>query len=232
MKELDLPDVPQLGHRRTTSDDIADALRDSILQGRFEDGQELNQVAIARHYGISRVPLREALRQLQAEGLVSARAHQRTVVVGLTPERVLEVIDIRIMLESYLLERALPHVTPELIAELQTICDEMDHITDHAEWLRRNREFHEKLYAPSNASFTLEMSGQLSSRIERYLYMWSDHGVQRSAEAGAEHRRILEAVARRDARRAKLELEVHLMHTRENIIKLFEASRTDGSATA
>ncbi|MEU7766722.1 GntR family transcriptional regulator [Nocardia sp. NPDC049190] len=232
MKELDLPDVARLGQRRTTSDDVADALREAILQGRFEDGQELNQVAIAKHYGISRVPLREALRQLQAEGLVSARAHQRTVVVGLTVDRALEMIDIRIMLECYLLERALPHITAERIAELRTICDEMDHVTDHFEWLRRNREFHDKLYAPSEASFALEMSNQLSSRIGRYLYMWSGSGVERSTEAGNEHRRILDAVAQRDARRAKLELEFHLMRTRENIIKLFETEGGSTSVTA
>lgn len=230
MTEINLPDAPQLIRRRTTSDDVADALREAILQGFFKDGEELNQVAIAKHYGVSRVPLREALRQLQAEGLVAARAHQRTVVVGLTLDRVLEVIDIRIMLEGYLLERALPNITPELIADLRKICDEMEHVTDHAEWLQRNREFHEKLYTPSGATFTLEMSGQLSGRVERYLYMWSDAGVERSLEAGAEHRRILQAIADGDVRRAKLELEVHIMHTRENIIRLFNAERGDVKA--
>jgi DNA-binding GntR family transcriptional regulator len=227
MKELELPDVPSTRFRRTTSDDIADALREAILQGHFQDGAELNQVAIAKHYGTSRVPLREALRQLQAEGLVSARAHQRAVVVGLSLDRVLEVMDIRIMLEGYLLERALPNITPERVAELRGVCDEMERIADHAEWLRHNREFHQKLYAPSGATFTLAMATQLSGRIERYLYMWSRRGVQRAPEAGAEHHRILDAVAEHDTRRATLELGIHLVHTRENIVKLLRAQQQE-----
>lgn len=223
MKESDLPEIPRLERRRTTSDEIADALRDVILRGQVQDGEELNQVVIAKRYGVSRVPLREALRQLQAEGLVSARAHQRTVVVGLPLDQMLEAIDVRIMLEGYLLERAVPNVTPALLAELTAMCDDMEHITDHAEWMRRNREFHDTLYAPSGAALTQEMSGQLTGRIERYLYMWGD---TRTEEAVAEHRRILDAVAARDVRRARLELEVHIVHTREQIVRRF----TEGHA--
>jgi DNA-binding GntR family transcriptional regulator len=72
--------LPELTDRRTTSDQIADTLREAILTGEFDDGEELNQVALAKHFNVSRVPIREALRQLQAEGLVTAKAHQRTVV--------------------------------------------------------------------------------------------------------------------------------------------------------
>jgi DNA-binding GntR family transcriptional regulator len=78
----------------------------------------------------------------------------------------------------------------------------------------------------------MELAGQLSRRIERYLYMWSGRGVQRPGEAGAEHRRILDAVADHDGRRAKLELEMHLVHTRENIVKLFRAHEAHDSTTA
>lgn len=225
MTDLDLPVASVLGNRRTTSDDIADALREAILTGHFSDGAELNQVALARHYGVSRVPLREALQRLAAEGLVSARAHQRAVVTGLTLERVLEVVDIRILLETYLLERAIERISDAQIAELAKICDEMDAITDRGAWLRKNREFHEGIYRCSGAVLAPQMASQLSGRIERYLHLWSDRGVQRTKEAGEEHHRILTAVAERDVRRARIELEVHIMHTREGIISLFKSER-------
>ena len=81
----------ELSDRRTTSDQIADVIREAILAGEFDDGEELNQVALAKHFHVSRVPLREALRQLQAEGLVTAKAHQRAVVSSLSVDRVLEI---------------------------------------------------------------------------------------------------------------------------------------------
>src|SRR4051794_22192488 len=67
--------LPPLAERRTASDEVADTLRGAIINGQFDDGQELNQVELARHFGVSRVPVREALRRLQAEGLVTAEAH-------------------------------------------------------------------------------------------------------------------------------------------------------------
>lgn len=209
--------------RRTTSDDIVDALREAIAKGRFHDGEELNQVTLARDFGVSRVPVREALRQLQAEGLVSSQAHMRTVVLGLSVERVLEALDLRMLLETYLIERVAAHLTDDDLGELRRQCDEMDGVTEHLEWLRRNRTFHELLYSHAHADLALELSRQLSVRVERYLHMRRDTGVQRTEEANAEHRRIVEALAVHDVGRARAELEQHILHTRERVVELFEA---------
>src|SRR4051794_19531937 len=124
--------------RRTTSDDVADALRDAIVRGDFQDGEELNQVALAKHFGVSRVPVREALRQLQAEGLISAKAHMRAVVTALTTERIAEVLDLRILVESYLLRRAAGRLTPSDLAGLRQLCDQMEGTEDHEAWLELN----------------------------------------------------------------------------------------------
>jgi len=208
--------------RRTTSDDIVHALREAIAKGRFRDGEELNQVTLARDFGVSRVPVREALRQLQAEGLVSSQPHMRTVVLGLSLERVLEALDLRLMLETYLIERVAANLTEDDIDELRRHCDEMDGVTDHLEWLRRNRNFHELLYSHAHTDLALELSRQLSVRVERFLHMRRDTGVQRTEEANAEHRRIVEALAARDTARARAELEQHIGHTRERVVQLFE----------
>lgn len=217
--------------RRTTSDDIADTLREAIATGEFSDGEELNQVTLARHFGVSRVPVREALRLLQAEGLVSSRAHMRAVVVGLTLDRVLEVLDLRELVEAYLLDRAVGQVSDADVAELGRLCADMDAVADHQQWLERNRHFHERLYAHSGAETAQELARQLTARVERYLHLYSDLGVQRSAEANAEHRRIVDALADRDAARARAELHTHIGHTRERIVRLFGA-RADAPADA
>lgn len=210
--------TPVLAERRTTPDHIADALRDAILSGTLTDGQELNQVALAEHFGVSRVPVREALRQLQAEGLISAKAHHRAVVTSLTMEHIVEIFEIRILLESYLLEKAIPNSDAAHLAALEDLLDRLDAIEDHHEWVATNREFHRLLYQPSERTITIALVEQLGARIERYLTAWSaGEGVQRMAEAGAEHRAILAAVGEKDVRRARTELELHIMRTRQGV---------------
>ncbi|MGH9025845.1 MAG: GntR family transcriptional regulator [Acidimicrobiia bacterium] len=213
--------LPQLNDRRTTSDQIADALREAILTGEFDDGEELNQVALAKHFGISRVPIREALRQLQAEGLVSAKAHQRTVVTGLTVDRVVEILEVRAVLEAHLLTKAVKARTPKQLEHLRDLCRQMDEITDHQVWLRKNREFHQTLYTNSGRTFTLDLIDQLSARVARYLQLWSDTGIERTKEANAEHWAIIDAMGDGDVRRARRELETHIAHTTERVIKQF-----------
>jgi DNA-binding GntR family transcriptional regulator len=221
MKQATESSWPEPLARRTTSDSVADRLRTAIVKGEFADGSELNQVTLARAFGVSRVPVREALRQLQAEGLVSARAHMRTVVVGFTLERVLEVIDLREVVESYLLRRAVPLIGPTELEALTALCDEMQATTDHGEWLQQNKLFHATLYACSGAELALELADQLSARVERYLHLRADRGVQRVEEANREHLRILAAVAAQDGDGAQRELEEHIRHTRARVIELF-----------
>jgi len=225
-ESMELPFTGQL-QRRTTSDDIVDALREAISRGHFKEGEELNQVTQARRFGVSRVPVREALRQLQAEGLVSSQAHMRTVVTGLSVDRVLEVLDLRAMLETYLLERAASRLSPSDLDELRSLCADMDAAADHQEWLTLNKSFHELLYSRSDADLTRELSRQLAVRVERYLHMRRDSGVQRTEEANAEHRRILSALERGQVDEARTELQAHIAHTRDRVIQLFEAQPVD-----
>ena len=208
--------------RRTTSDDIVDALREAIVRGDFEDGEELNQVALARHFGVSRVPVREALRQLQAEGLISAKAHMRVVVTALTVDRVAEVLDLRILVEAYLLGRAAEHVAAADLDELRELCDRMESVEEHEEWLQLNKTFHARLYAHAGADLAMDLSRQLSARVQRYIQLGQSDGVHRNAEANAEHRRIIDALAAGERDRACAELTAHIGRTRSRIVELLQ----------
>lgn len=208
--------------RRTTPDLIADALREAIFSGAFEDGEELNQVALAEHFGVSRVPLREAMRQLQAEGLINVEAHRRAVVTSLTPDTLVELFDLRTLLEVYLLELAIPHLDDEEIEQAGEICDEMDVSTDHGDWLRLNREFHRLLYRPAQRAFTLSLVEQLTGKAQRYLSLWSSgKGIDRVEEANREHRKILAAVKKGDSDAATKTLTTHIAHTRQRVEAMF-----------
>lgn len=219
---LPLPVSKELQDRRRTSDYILDALREAIYDGSLPDGAVLNQVAVADHFGVSRVPVREAMRQLEAEGLINAEAHRRPVVRGLTLDRVLEIFDLRAMVEGYLVEKATPHIDKRYLDELANLIEGMDGKLDHRSWLSLNARFHQALYEPSQAITALQMAEQLRGRAERYLRMWSaGRGVHRNAEASREHERILEYVRTGDAFSARREVEQHIIHTRDEIIRLY-----------
>jgi DNA-binding GntR family transcriptional regulator len=202
---------------------VADSLRDAIVRGDFEDGEELNQVAIARHFGVSRVPVREALRQLQAEGLISAKAHMRAVVTALTVERVAEILDLRLLMESYLLRRAAGLMTDRDLADLLDLCAEMEGTSDPEAWLTLNTRFHERLYSPAKADLTVDLAQKLTARIQRYLQPARGGSAGRNAQANTEHRQIVEAVAAGQVDRACTLLEGHVSATRAHVLTLLQS---------
>ena len=216
MAELSVRVAGALEERRTTTDHVADALRQAIVTGELPDGTELNQVELARHFNISRVPLREALRRLEAEGLISAAAHRRAMVIGLDVRRVAEVFDLRKLLEGELLAHAAAHIDEAALDGLRRLCDEMDATDDHERWLERNARFHQQLYVPAARPTTLELAEGLRHRVERYLR--GSGGLDRAQEAGREHRRIVDALAAGDSSRARAELEAHVGRTAERAI--------------
>ena len=217
--------------RRITADYVADALREAINNGDLEDGAVLNQAALAEHFGVSRVPVREAMRQLQAEGLIDTRAHRLAVVRALDLERIVEICDLRAVVEGFVIERAVPHVSPEDLSEARELIAQMEEEHDHAAWLALNARFHGILYEPSGAQTSLELIEQLRVRGERYVRLWSrGSGIHRRDEANAEHVEIVRLVEAGDAAAARVAVERHIAHTRERLIVRAEQMRAAAEA--
>ena len=203
---------PALIERRSVSDHVLASLRDAIRSGALPDGTELNQMSLAAHYGISRVPIREALMQLQAEGWITARHHHRAVVRGISSDRIAEMIELRLTLECTLLEYAVPRMTAASIARLDAVCNEMEQCTDHDAWLRANSAFHHVLYEVANRPATLEMLEQISSQVERYIRS-KGSTLAREREALAEHRAIVDAVRAGSIAQTQELMRGHIGHT-------------------
>ena len=198
-----------LGRRRSTTDIVAGVLRDAIITGVLRAGEELNQVVLARQFGISRVPVREAIRLLEAQGLVISQPHKRTVVSSLTPSTLEEIFDVRVYLESAALAAAIPRMTPDVLGELDNLVLQMDQDVDHRAWMRLNDQFHDALYRLSGREFITSLIRQLRQQVERYFWA-GGHGVRRNRPANAEHHRILDACRAGDVTRAQDELRRHL----------------------
>jgi DNA-binding GntR family transcriptional regulator len=217
---------PTLQGRRITADYVADGLREAIQSGRLADGAVLNQAAIAEHFGISRVPVREAMRQLMAEGLIETEAHHIAVVRSIPLERIGELYDYRALLEGYLTERAVPHIDADQLKKLRAKDTAMRKVADHSKWLRLNSEFHAAILSVAGDETGLELVAQLKSRVERYVRMWSDGvGIHRPAEAGKEHGEILDLIEVGDAAGARAAVERHIRHTGELLVAYGESVR-------
>jgi DNA-binding GntR family transcriptional regulator len=200
---------PNLRERRTAASTVADSLRAAIQSGVLHDGVELNQVALAEHFGISRVPVREAMRALEAEGWISALPHRRAVVAAVSPTRVAETFEVRALLEGHLIEQSIAAMSPAQLERLTALSQAMETMTDHSEWVAANRRWHQLLLEPSGSEMTLELIAQLTSQVERYLNLRGEN-VVREAEAGHEHRDILQAVAAKDVTLARERLTAHI----------------------
>lgn len=209
-------DAHQALEQRTTPDHIADALRIAIYDGQFKDGEELNQVELATYFKVSRVPIREALRQLQAENLVRSIAHRRAVVVGLDLEEMLELVEIRAVLEGFLVAKAGPQLSATALRRLSDLCDEADRIRDYDyNWVLKNWEFHRTLYQPSRSKAAISMVEHLNLRVERYVRRSGN--IKRLRQAAAEHRRILRDIERGDFAAARIRMQEHILETREQV---------------
>ena len=212
----------QLG-RRITADYIADALRNAINSGQIADGAELNQVELAARFGVSRVPVREALRQLQAEGLIESRAHRLSLVRGTDPARLVEVFSLRALIEGWLVEQAVRHIDAATISAARAINERLRSETDHPAWLELNTEFHQLILKPSGAQTALEMLVPLRQRAERYTRRWSrGNGVHRPVQTCAEHDEILRLIEAGDAKGARVAAEEHVQHTCEAVLEAGE----------
>ena len=200
--------------RRTTSDYVAEALRDAISSGRLEDGAVLNQVHIAEQLGVSRVPVREAMRMLEAEGLIDASAHRSPTVRALSRARIDELLELRALLEGHLTAAATPNADAATLARLTQINGEMKKTTDSAAWIELNREFHTTLTAVARRPETLEVLDGVRLRAERYVQATtSELSPARIKAVTREHAAIIKAVKAGDPDAARTAAVEHVQST-------------------
>jgi DNA-binding GntR family transcriptional regulator len=208
----------------------AEALREKILRGEYAEGAALRQDAIAAQLGVSRIPVREALRQLEAEGLVSFSPHHGAVVPSLSLPEIEELFELRALLESDLLRKAVPHIDAPVLARAAKILDDYDDAFDRrdiATWGTLNWAFHATLLAAAGYPLTLGVLANLHSQSERYmrLQLSLTHGERRASD---EHHAILAAAAAGDADRAARLLARHIIGVGVSVREFLRVQRGGG----
>lgn len=205
-----------IGKSASAASIIFNALRKAIIEGELADGEPLRQDEIARGFNTSRIPVREALTMLEQQGLVKTERYKGAVVAGLSMEEAAEIFDFRALVESEVIRRAVPNMTPEVLDQARACLEQFSAADDPMRYGDLNRMFHETLYCASALPYHLSVIDNSMDRIDRYLraqLVLSD-GM---ARANREHLDILEACARGDADKAAKLTAEHIRGARDSL---------------
>ncbi len=194
--------------RTTTSDRVYAQLRRSITQGTMPGGTVLNQIDLAAQFGVSRVPVREALRRLQAEHLLVARPFQRYVVHSPSSSQVLDLLDVREVLEQLALRRLLasPVLRSETLADARGVIAVMAPGDPYGQWIVNDRQLHRILNGAG--SEIARIVDEARERIQQFLLTTT---ISRRSQvlAVAEHHALLDGLEREDE---DVVMEIHSRH--------------------
>ncbi len=197
---------------RTLSAAIIDRLRQEILRGDHAPETQLRQDALAAAYGVSRIPVREALLQLESEGLVRIEPHRGAVVTPLSRDEVEDVFALRLMLEPRLARSSIPALTEDDLLRLEALDQAFDEAIDKgdaARWGRLNAELHLAMYARANLPRTLSVVANLLQTSERYTRLQlATQAAWRRAQR--EHAELVALCRLRDAGGAAALIEAHV----------------------
>ncbi|PLZ03164.1 GntR family transcriptional regulator [Burkholderia sp. WAC0059] len=207
--------------RPTTVELVTTEIRQRILSGDLAPGEVLRQEALADELGVSRVPIREAITRLTAEGLLTNVPHKGAYVAELSIDEVRETFDIRLRLEPWIFSEAIARVTEAEIARAERLVKEMDK-ADSGLWGQLNWRFHETLYLPAQRDITLQMLRVLHDRCDRY-FRFQVVKVPIREQSHDEHMGLVTACQKRDAKLGAKLLEQHVKTAAQQIMAVVEA---------
>ncbi len=197
--------------RQPLAGQVADELRRRILTGEMTEGTQLMQEQLAAEFGISKVPVREALFQLEAEGFVVQQFHRGAVVSGLSPAQLMELFELRAQIEAWLIELGMTHATADDVSRAGEIADRLRDTDDADEAWDLNWQFHEALYRPAGKPYVINHLMKLHSQTGRYVRMQYAAALSREA-IRQEHEELLALYARKDASVVDM-LREHILHS-------------------
>jgi DNA-binding GntR family transcriptional regulator len=192
--EKNPPRKPDPIRRQSLAAAVIERLRDKILSGELREGEQLRQDAIATEFQISRIPVREALSHLAAEGLITIVANRGAVVSALSPDEIMQMFETRAVLECYMLRYAIPNMTEEDFQRAEDILvhyqESLEKDSEVKSWGQWNWSFHSALYTPANRPFMLSILKTLNINCDRYtrLHLVFTRDLRRAGQA---HRELL-----------------------------------------
>lgn len=205
---------------KTRTQLVVETLREKILNGAIKAGQPLRQAALAEELNVSRIPVREALLQLEAEGLVSFEPHKGATATELSIDQVDELFELRAMLEADLLAASIPNLSEEKLDEATKLLDKLNQSLGKENaantWSELNSNYHNCLYSGAIRPQTQDLVNTLNKNADRYIRMhllWAG-GI---SKAESEHNELLSLCKQRNVEKAVALMKQHILGSRDEI---------------
>lgn len=215
---------------KTRTQMVADILREKILSGEIPAGEPLRQDALAKQFDVSRIPVREALLQLEAQGLVHFEAHKGATATELSLSKIEELFNLRVLLEGHVLEQAIDKMTAVEIDQAREILTSFDEALDTGtrveKWSELNYAFHETLYRAADMPQAMEIIKQLNTKSDRYIRMQLlfTSGIDKAEQ---EHGNLLDLCEKGDKVAAVELLRKHITEAGEAIRDLLKRQQAE-----
>jgi DNA-binding GntR family transcriptional regulator len=202
---------------RTIQQLATERIRRAILDGTFRPNDRLNHAELAERLKISRIPIREALRVLEGEGLVKSYPYRATVVSTMSAEEIEEAYEIRILLETSAAQRALGRMDAANVRRIRAAYEQMLEPIDPDTWVSLNSKFHQELYSASNWTRLMSIVEMLRNLTAPYVRLYVSDSSERDG-ANSEHGEIVAAVEARESVTLRAVLRKHLTHSCQGIL--------------
>ncbi len=213
--------------RQSLPEVITNDLRERILSGEMAEGETIRQEALAEDYDVSRMPIREALKRLNAEGLVQWANNRGGSVSKHSLSEIGEIFDLRILIEVDLFRRAIPNMTSSDFARCDEILTQMEASYDEndvGKWGILNYKYHSALYAASQRKLTNELLDRVNLQSDRYVRMHLSVMKQREP-AKKDHRDLLRLAQEGKTDEACDVLTRHIRRTKEQLLDMIASKR-------
>lgn len=193
-------------------------IRDGIVSGRYEGGARIKSELVAEALGISRMPVREALRQLDAEGLVTLRPNRGAVVTNLTPDDLLELFSIRAVLEGLAAYHAASRIRPEALFDLEHQISRMALVRhDYRLWIEAHDAFHESLCSFSGLQRVCAQLINIRQQVRPYLRLYAEQHSDPEI-AGHEHQVLVDRLKNGDPTAAETAMRNHVLSNGASVV--------------
>lgn len=200
---------------------VFNRIREDILSGKYTQNEELKENSIGNELGVSRTPVREALRQLELEGLVNIIPNKGAYVTGISEKDIHDIYVIRSYLEGLCARWACEHISEEQLQALEEVVYLSEfHIKKqhHEQVLELDNKFHELIYEASNSKILNHVLSDFHHYVQRVRKI-SLSRPERAEKSNAEHTAIVEAIRQRDGEKAETLAHEHIIRTIDNLSK-------------
>ncbi|CAG8867952.1 HTH-type transcriptional repressor RspR [Pseudomonas fluorescens] len=214
--------VPDNHRYKTAMSFVVEVLRQGILTGAITEGTPLRQEDLAAKFGMSRMPIRDAIRQLEAEGLVVHEPHKGAAVATMTIADIIEIYDMRIMAECTALKLAFESISEEDLSRMNDAISAMENTDDPHKLSELNQQFHALLFGRVARPRLHSLIKSLHDSVDRHLrFLLTNLNYHQKSQK--DHRDIVQALRSGDREAAEKLLETHLSQGRDAIVSFLDS---------